>query len=194
MPLPRSRLNVLQSIHPLPSSRPQIRCLRTKPGRASQQPPAPLSTDPPKQSAFTPFSISKAIRDARRKVNEKPAGEKIPIVPKLDEDENPIQWRLPEPDSKKIKVERELNTEELEEKEKLKEREKRIQEYEELERKLEGKTELDVIRDKTTSRIYGDEYVQEKADNTVYPRDHVGAKFFKKKDKVKWKADVYDTI
>ena len=91
-------------------------------------------------------------------------------------------------------MERQLNIEELEEKEKLKEREKRIREYEELEKKLAGKSELDVIRDKTATRIYGDEYVQEQADNTVYPRDHVGAKFFKKKDKAKWKADVYDVV
>jgi hypothetical protein len=115
--------------------------------------------------------------------------EKIPVVPKLDEDEKPISWEPAEPDPKR--VEREKNAEEIAEQEKLKEREKRIKEFEDLERKMEGKSELEALRDKTTSRLYGDEYVYEQTDNTVYRRDHVGAKFFKRKENVKWKVDVY---
>jgi hypothetical protein len=81
-----------------------------------------------------------AIREARRKINEKPVDEQIPIVPKLDEDERSIEWQPPEEDKSKIKVVRELNVEEQERKAKLKEREKRIEEFEDLEKKLEGKT------------------------------------------------------
>jgi hypothetical protein len=133
---------VLQSIHPKPCPRLQIRCLRTKPDyrRTTQHPTPYISADPPKQAAFGPFNLPAAIREARRKVNEKAVDEKIPIVPKLDEDERPIEWQPPEEDKSKIKVVRELNVEEQERKAKLKEREKRIEEFEDLEKKLEGKT------------------------------------------------------
>lgn len=195
MPLPRSKPPVLQSIHPKPSPRLRIRCLRTKPDyrRGSQHPPQYISADPPKQAAFGPFNLPAAIREARRKVNEKPVHEKIPIVPKLDEEEQPIEWQPPEEDKTKIKVVRELNVEEQERKAKLKEREERIAEFEDLEKKLEGRSEKEQFLGKTQALLYGNEYVKEKTDNTVYPRDHIGAKFFKKKAKKEWKADVYQS-
>jgi hypothetical protein len=187
---------VLQSIHPKPSPRLQIRCLRTKPDyrRGSQHPPQYISADPPKQAAFGPFNLPAAIREARRKVNEKPADEKIPIVPKLDEEERPIPWQPPEEDKTRLKVVRELNVEEQKRKEELKEREKRIAAFEDMGRKLEGRTEKDQIIKRHESLLYGDEAVKEKADTTVYPRDHVGAKYFKKKPKKEWKAEVYRPI
>jgi hypothetical protein len=46
---------------------------------------------------------------------------------------------------------------------------------------------------KTESLLYGNEYVKENMDNTVYPGDCIGVRYFRKKAKKEWKADVYQS-
>ncbi len=179
MPIPRLKPNVLQIIH-RQSTRTQIRCLRTKPSHILQ----------PRQSAFglpqIP-SIDSIRKQVGRRMRRKADKDKIPIVPKISGDETPIAPVIQRPRIERKVSREELTREELAEEKRFKEQEKRIEEYERDRKYFEGMNELDKQRSLAKEREQ--EKIEERPDNTVYPRDVIGRRF--KKEKVKYKVEVY---
>jgi len=119
----------------------------------------------------------------RRKADK----DKIPIVPKISGDETPIAPVIQRPRIERKVSREELTREELAEEKRFKEQEKRIEEYERDRKYFEGMNELDKQRSLAKEREQ--EKIEERPDNTVYPRDVIGRRF--KKEKVKYKVEVY---
>jgi hypothetical protein len=185
MPIPRLKANVLQTIHHRPWIPIQTRCLRTKPHHLL----------PPRQAVFGLAipSVAEIDKRVRRKLRRKADTNKIPVVPKVTEDEKPIK-QPKKPVAKPKKAIEDMTEDELEEHKKLEEQEKRIAEFEEGEKVLRGKSDID--REIAAARERGkeeqgvqSEQMEEKTHNIVYPRDVIGRRF--KKEKVKYKIDVY---
>ena len=188
MPIPRLKANVLQSIHHRPWIHTQIRCLRTRPHHLL----------PPRQAVFglTMPSVSDIDKRVRQKLRRKADTNKIPVVPKVTEDEKPIKQHRKSVAKPKKAIE-DMTEDELEEHKKLEEQEKRITEFEEGEKALRGKSDVD--REIAAARERGreeqgvqSEQMVEKTHNIVYPRDVIGRRF--KKEKVKYKIDVYGSF
>jgi hypothetical protein len=184
MPIPRLKANVLQTIHHRPWIHTQILCLRTKPHHLL----------PPRQAVFgLPIpSVADIDKRVRRKLRRKADTNKIQVVPKVTEDEKPIKPPK-NPVTKPKKAIEDMTEDELEDHKKLEEQEKRIAEFEEGEKALRGKSDID--REIAAARERGkeeqgvkSEQMEEKT-HIVYPRDVIGRRF--KKEKVKYKIDVY---
>ena len=111
--------------------------------------------------------------------------DKIPIVPKISDDETPIKPTIETPRIERKVSREELTPEELAEEKSLQEQERRIKEYERDRKYFEGMNELDKQRTLAKER---QEDITERPDNTVYPRDIIGRRF--KKEKVKYKVQV----
>ena len=174
MHIPRLKANVLQTIH-RQSTHTQIRCLRTKPTHIL----------PPRQSAFGLPSIDNIRKQVGRRMR-KADKDKIPIVPKISDDETPIKPTIQKPRIERRASSQELTPDELAEEKSLREQERRIKEYERDRKYFEGMNELDKQRALAKEREQGK--IEERSDNTVYPRDVIGRRF--KKEKVKYKVEV----
>lgn len=181
MAVPRLKPHILHSIYTRPPIQSQIRCLRTKPGLQR-----------PRQSAFGLPSIS-AVRKSLTGKKKDTGTTKIPIVPQFNEDEQPIKpTKVEQEIAARTKAFENMTPEEIAQARAMQESEERLAQFERDQRANKGKSEQEVQRAGFDDQVNELNTTQEeKTDNIVYPRDVIGRKFKKEKEKENYKVKVY---
>lgn len=113
---------------------------------------------------------------------------KIPLVPKLSENEEPIiesKAKIKEVMAPEKSLE-EMTVAEAEAERKRLDSERRVAEFERHERLKKGKSESAIQREQYKEQVEG---VEEKSDNITYPRDVIGRKI--RKERVNYKFHLY---